>query len=172
MAFVFIIKVRLIVCHRELGISGDANLEPQPTPTSAPFSVGDWIQFEPEWVAAVPTLDIEHQSPVPIIGRVWEVRRDGTIDAAVVGRELLVKGFDPKDGDIEKCEGFREGQFVRPKPHIEASRSSRFSWAGWKDGRAERVGWSMARWDDGLLKKWNSNFHVPCFVFKVVIIQI
>ena len=89
---------------------------------------------------------------MPVIGRVWGVHTDGTIDVAVVGRELLVKGFDPKDGDIEKCDGFREGQFVRPKPHMEASQSSRFSWAGWEDGRAQRVGWSMARWD-GLLRK-------------------
>ena len=131
--------------NRELGISGEANLDPQPTPTGNLFSVGDWVQFEPEWVTV--SADIQHQSQNSVIGRIWAIRRDGTIDAAVVGRELLVKGFDPGDGDIEKCDGFREGQFVRPKPHIEASRGSRFVWAGWEDGRVHKVAWSMARWD-------------------------
>ena len=157
-----------LTCHnRELGISGEENLEPQPTPTSTLFSVGDWVQFEPEWVTL--SADIQHQSPNPVIGRVWAIRPDGTIDAAVVGRELLVKGFDPDDGDIEKCDGFREGQFVRPKPHIEASRRSRFVWAGWEEGRVHKAGWSMARWD-GPTRNSHCSFAYLCFGFTMEII--
>lgn len=71
--------------------------------TAGGLGLGDWVLIPPE---------IPQNSP--IIGRIFRVNKNQSLDVASPRNCLLIKGLRPKEKEVFGILGFKEGEMVQP----------------------------------------------------------
>eukprot|EP00271_Cylindrocystis_brebissonii_P014051 TRINITY_DN34_c0_g1_i1.p1 TRINITY_DN34_c0_g1~~TRINITY_DN34_c0_g1_i1.p1 ORF type:complete len:726 (+),score=140.63 TRINITY_DN34_c0_g1_i1:240-2417(+) len=111
--------------------------------SSGGIAAGDWVRVR----RSLPSVEAALLAgrPASLVGLVWKVEKDTTLSVAFSGLGVLQMGVVP-GRDVERVEGFTNGQWVRVKRSVE---EPKYGWPA--RGGGEAAG-GMKRWWIGRIR--------------------